>query len=244
MTWTVNSVVKLSVLNCIPSLTCSLHWRLHCTCRIITFLKHCTCRIITFLKHEITYRAISLFGILPTAICSKLTPPSSDKDTVADSRGNLSRPKKRWSGCHQISIKIGHPTKLSIFVPFKTWRTLGLLRRTSHCPLGMVSYKMSYKINIKVSDFEEGNIVNNKQNLFGGTEWNLWTKRKIPRLSSLSTSEKGGNLAGQKLAQKRVATTTILRARHPWPVICSILSDTLPSPKSLHPSQPLLHLIL
>ena len=103
---------------------------------------------------------------------------------------------------------------------------------------------MSYKINIKVSDFEEGNIVTNNKKLIWGKEWNLWTKRKIPRLSSLSTSEKGGNLAGQKLAQKRVATSTILRARHPWPVICSILSDTLPSPKSLHPSQPLLNLIL
>ena len=95
-------MVKLSVLNCIPSLTCSLHWRLQCTCRIITFL-----------KHEIMYGAISLFGILPTAICSKLTPPSSDKDILAATRGNLSRPKKRWSGwSDQISIKIGHPTKL------------------------------------------------------------------------------------------------------------------------------------
>ena len=133
---------------------------------------------------------------------------------------------------------------LSSFAPFKTWRTLAPLRHTSHCPLGMVSYKMSYKINIKVSDFEEGNIVINHKKIIWGKEWNLWTKRKIPRLSSLSTSEKGGNLAGQKLAQKRVATSTILRARQPWPVICSILSDTLPSPKYLHPSQPLLHFVL
>ena len=50
------------------------------------------------------------------------------------------------------------------------------------------------------------------------------------------------------MAQKRVATSTFLGARHPCPVICSIFSDespTLcccgPTAKSLHSSKPLLH---
>ena len=93
----------------------------------------------------------------------------------------------------------------------------------------------------EVSDFEQDKIIINKKTF----KWRkimkyLCKNKKNPRLNSLSTLGKGGNFAGQKSAQKRVATSTILRARHPCPVICSILSDTLPSPKSLHPSQQLL----